>query len=187
MDRGSNACPHLPPCPGHMDYRSLNRFGGRRDAEFYLVAQKYSQYLWLQHLPARSILSLCRAMYAPLHKDDPIYATLPLPYAALFWLLKNSRDRGFLGNPRISFQHQSLRIKGPHQSRQRARAHAMWWLSRIALPELPADSKCKEPSAKIGDILQGLGLHGISGEAVLFQQVVENQSSAVPSAPLSGS
>ena len=62
-------------------------------------------------MPARAILALTRALYAaPPHSKDAIY---PVPYAALSGICQThgGQGAGFLGNPRISFQHQAQRMR----------------------------------------------------------------------------
>src|SRR5437762_2653522 len=59
-------CPHLPAAPASMDASALTAHGDERDAEFYLTALTYAQYLWQHGLAARAILKLDRALLADL-------------------------------------------------------------------------------------------------------------------------
>ncbi len=151
-----------------MTHKCLTAFGTERDAAFYLTALRYSQCLWLRALPARSILSLCRALYAPISAEDSVLKAYPLPYLAYRWLIENARHPGFLGNPRVSFQHQAARIRGADQDRLRARAHALWWLTRRSRPELGRDPECEEPEGSVDAVLASLARHGIRQEQDWF-------------------
>jgi hypothetical protein len=162
-------CPLLPAALPHMSYRnlrtaapaSLNDTAGH--LQFFHTCLQYGQYLWLQQLPARAILALCRAIYLP---PQPLLKAAPCqPYCAITWLYLHPQKDAFLGNPRVSFFHQATRIAA-HRQLQRQRAWALWFLTVSCLPQLPADpdeAACALPGKT--DILNDLQQMGLPGEA----------------------
>jgi len=159
-----------------MSYRSLSTFGAVRDDRFYIAALHYAQTLWLRGLSARALLAATRALYANPRPDGEALAQWPLPYRAIHWICSAHDGHGFLGNPRISYQHQAGRITGAAAERKRARAWAAWYLVRLALPELPGDPhhRIAEPSAAA--IHELLLRHGIPGEAQLWMEITSTSS-----------
>lgn len=159
-----------------MSHRDLSRLGARRDAEFYQTALRYSQYLWSQRYPARAILSLSRALYAPLVASDPVLEKHPLPYRGYGWMLAHYDGQGFIGNPRISFQHQCLRIRGRNGETRKARAHALWWLTCRLRPDLDGDPRCVEPDRSFESVCERLRIWGLPQERFWFAQAVDEQT-----------
>ncbi|WOO42549.1 hypothetical protein [Rubellicoccus peritrichatus] len=169
MDESPNICPYLPNADPGMDWRSLNRFGKRRDVEFYEVALRYAQDLWLRGLAARALLSVDRALYADLQGDEPILKRWPLPYAAVPWMVMSTPDGTFIGNPRVHYQHLADRVKGDRQAQKKWRAWACWALVRKCSPDLPPDPKHRvvEPSHEA--IRNGLTDFGIPDEVEMWE------------------
>ena len=62
-------CPLLPAAPPEMDARALTAHGDERDADFYVTALTYGQYLWQRGLAARAILKVDRALLADLRGE----------------------------------------------------------------------------------------------------------------------
>lgn len=155
-----------------MSFRSLNQFGKIRDGKFYITALKYSQYLWLQNLPARSILALNRALFTNLQGNEPELELWPIPYQPLKWILQNYSGNVFWGNPRISYQHIASRVRGHKKDQRRWRAWACWLLVRQVLPQLRPDDKdiINEPDNE--QIIDGLIKYGISDEDKIFKTVL---------------
>ena len=122
-----------------MTHTCLTRLGPRRDGEFYLTALGYAQHLWRVRRPARAILAATRGLYCPLSGDEPELIRCPWPYAAIGWMIQHAPPDVFLGNPRISFQHQAGRMRGDGQRRRVTRAWAVWHIVRKVAPELPGD------------------------------------------------
>ncbi|MFP4156921.1 MAG: hypothetical protein ACLFU4_04820 [Opitutales bacterium] len=163
-------CPHLPPVDQPMNHCCLTGLP-RNSPAFYLAAQRYGNFLWQRGHAGRAILALTRSLYTDLAPDDPIYPKWPLPYAALGWiLLRHPRD-DFPGNPRISFQHQATRLRGPNADCHRARAWAVWALVRRSKPQLPGDARDPVPEPTPDEIEQGLEAHGHPGEAKLWRKI----------------
>ncbi len=159
-----------------MDWRCLHAFGKVRDIEFYLMALRYAQYLWLDGYAGRAILTMTRGLYAELDGCEAQLARWPLPYRALQWFLLNYReDYGFLGNPRISYQHQAGRIRGRRQRRLSWRAWACWHIVRQSRPDLEADRRHPIEEPEKIDIITGLKTHGIAGELEIWQAVVDDR------------
>lgn len=166
-------CPFLPDCPERMDYRDLNELRHERGEALYIAALRYSQYLWLSGLTARAILALNRGLFTSLTGREQALESWPMPYKALAWLLYYHDGRGFLGNPRISYQHIADRVRGPEQTLKRVRAWACWHLVRAACPAMPGDPKhaVREPTQEE----TGLELDpvGLVGERVLWSAALE--------------
>lgn len=165
-------CPFLPPFRAGLDYRHLRAHRGGQGGNIIPAALEYAQTLWMAELPARSILALTRALYAmPPHAEDAAY---PVPYAALAWICQThaGRGAGFLGNPRISFQHQAQRMRLAPVEQRRARAWAAWFIAARALPDFPDDvrSEAERPTGR--EVAASLRQQTSPAEADLWQGVV---------------
>lgn len=147
---------------------------------FYLTAQRYGNALWQKGFAGRALLALTRALYCELSPDAAVYQAWPLPYRALAWILHQHPSHDFPGNPRISFQHQATRIRGPRHPLLRSRAWAVWALACKAKPDLPGDTRnpVTEPSPEW--IAQQLETHGHPHEAALWLQVLKSESHPKP-------
>ncbi|MFT5192947.1 MAG: hypothetical protein ACI957_006008 [Verrucomicrobiales bacterium] len=156
----------------------MGPFRKERGAAFYETALTYAGSLWLQGLPARSVLLINRALSADLRGDESILETWPLPYAAVRWVMENRPDdleTHFIGNPRRHYQHLATRMVPPRRMQRRWRAWACWYIAAQVLPEteFPGDALqireegVMEPSFE--DIGEGLEMHGIIGERALWE------------------
>ncbi len=146
-----------------MDYRDLRAHPRGAGTAYYTTALTYAQHLWTRGLPARAILALARALYTDL--GPRARPPLPLPYAALRWICANHPPGSFLGNPRLSFQHQARRMRGPRLECRRARAWAAWKVCATSLPLLPDDWQDPLPPPDTAGIAASLRRHGHPGEA----------------------
>ncbi|MDB6168886.1 MAG: hypothetical protein JWM88_1750 [Verrucomicrobia bacterium] len=165
-------CPHLPPFRGGLDWRALHRFrDDERGADFYFACLEYGQSLWTRGFAARSLLCLDRAFGAELRGDESALRDWPLPYAAMAWLIANTPEGVFLGNPRVHFQHYAGRMKVPRCDQRRWRAWACWALARAIRPELPGDPKHAVEEPTLERIKAELENHGLPGEAALWSAV----------------
>lgn len=154
-----------------LDYRHLRIHRGGAETGIVFAALEYAQSLWMAVLPARSILALTRALYAaPPHSKDAIY---PVPYAALSWICQThgGQGAGFLGNPRISFQHQAQRMRLEPVARRRARAWAAWYLAAQALPRFPDDALNLEERPTREGVAAALEAEASAAEALLWLNV----------------
>lgn len=165
-------CPHLPAVSREeiLDHKLLRRHGEARDAAFYLDALRYGHYLWQHGQAGRAILSISRALYAKIDAQDSCLLRQPLPYAALAWIMRHHHSDDFPGNPRISFQHQAVRLRGERRELRAARAWAVCALAAAARPQLPHDDKC--PLLEQPEISDLLERHGHPGEVVQWQEVL---------------
>lgn len=161
-------CPHLPAAATTMSHRCLGELN-KHTPGFYFKALQYGQYLWLNGHAGRAILAVTRALYADLAADELILQEWPLPYAALSWIVANHPGNDFPGNPRISFQHQATRLRGPRQEQRRARAWAVWALVCQQKPELPGDPAATAAEPTLERINQLLHTHGHPCEAALWR------------------
>lgn len=153
-----------------MSYRVLQVHGKNRSGDFYLSALRYGHHLWRDGLPGRALLALTRALYADVAADDPILIRHPLPYAAIRWIVATHDKDDFPGNPRISYQHQALRLRGPRSPIRRARAWAAWAIVRSTRPKLPGDPAIPSPEPRIEEIETLLLHHGHPGEVALWRE-----------------
>jgi hypothetical protein len=158
-----------------MDATALTVHGPSRDGEFYRSALTYAHYLWQHGQVARSILKLDRALGADLQGHESVLKEWPLPYAAMAWVLRHAPPGVFIGNPRVHFQHLADRMNEPRREQRRWRAWACWGLSRVVMPQLPGDPKHAVVEPTFDLIRQKLDEHGLPGEAVLWEKVLENQ------------
>ncbi|MGC9450551.1 MAG: hypothetical protein ACP5I4_03815 [Oceanipulchritudo sp.] len=157
MEKPPPICPRLPLPVGPMTYRDLRAAKDRGAQIFHQAALRYAHFLWLENMPARAILALCRALYL---EPSELPGGTAAPYGAYAWILRQYRGGGFLGNPRISFHHQATRM----DSRMvlfRQRAWAMWQITNRIRPELPPEAGCVEqppPPDRLADYLNRRGL-----------------------------
>ena len=176
---GWTPCPHLPVPIEPLTHRIMSPFRKERGEAFYETALTYAGSLWLQGLPARSLLLINRALSADLKGDEPILDTWPLPYAAVRWILGNRPDNletHFIGNPRRHYQHLATRMVPPRKPQRQWRAWACWYIAAKVLPEteFPGDALqireegVLEPSFQ--DISEGLESHGITDERTIWEQ-----------------
>jgi hypothetical protein len=160
-----------------MSYRDLRPERLQHPGDLFEAACRYAQYLWLQQLPARSLLALCRALYL-----DPDLAPTgsEQPYKAVVWILRHAHMGGFLGNPRVSFFHQAVRTN-PHRFLQRERAAALWYLTRRARPDLPPDPEEWTAPPRPDFLAHQLDDHGLPGEGSLFEKALQEPFPGSPS------
>lgn len=154
-----------------MNHRSLTE-PGKDTPGFYFKALQYGNYLWQTGHAGRAILAVTRALYADINEEGPVLVDWPLPYAALKWIIAKHDSDDFPGNPRISFQHQASRLRGPRQELRRARAWAVWAIIRKARPSLPGDpaDPVVEPCEQ--EIQARLDEFGHPNEAELWARVL---------------
>lgn len=152
-----------------MDASALTAHGDERDAEFYLSALTYAQYLWQQGQAARAILKLDRALLSDVRGDDAELRNWPLPYRPMAWFLRNAPADVFIGNPRVHFQHLADRMNEPRREQRRWRIWACWQICRKVRPEFPPDVKHAVVEPTAAEIARRLQAHGIPGEAALWE------------------
>ena len=150
-----------------------------RGVTFYETALTYANSLWLQGLPARSLLLINRAFSADLDGTESVLQRCPLPYAAVRWILEHrpQDEAHFIGNPRRHYQHLATRMVPPRREQRSWRAWACWSLAEQLLPpdSFPPDSlqieteSVVEPSRQ--QIAEGLETYGIPGERHLWEAV----------------
>jgi hypothetical protein len=160
-------CPFLPVPERPLGPQATRSLGGDRGVAFYEAALNYGHSLWLRGLPARAILLLNRAMGCDLDGDEAIVQRWPMPYEAMVWVLQSRKIEDFIGNPRRHWQHLATRMVEPRKELRTARAWACWHLSRLVLPDYPADELqieregVVEPAvAEIEAWIDGMGLPG---------------------------
>jgi hypothetical protein len=143
----------------------------QRGEDFYFRALECAASLWLQALPAQSLLLINRAFSADL-SAGPAH---PLPYAAVAWILERRGGGGFIGNPRRHYQHLATRMVEPRAALRTARAWACWHLADAHLPQdgFPTDTeqlaaeKISAPGRE--KVATSLTLLGLPAETALWE------------------
>jgi hypothetical protein len=161
MSFKSSICPYLPLVSQVLTAEHLSDLKDHRGEQFYAAALRYAHSLWLQGLPARTLLVLDRALGADLKGNEPELKSWPLPYAAVSWVITHAQPGQYLSNPRIHYQHLATRVRGPRAELRRWRAWACWSIARKQLPHLSPDHKqqIQEPTnQEIADHLKKFGL-----------------------------
>ena len=128
------SCPFLPAAPEVLkptDIKHLRLQGG---SVAYLAALTCAQSLWLQALPAQTLLQLNHALAADIDPNDPAIQSWPLPYQAIIWIFKNRHPSEFIGNPVRHYQHLATRVSGPRLELRSWRAWACFHLAQQCLP-----------------------------------------------------
>ena len=167
-------CPFLPTVEAPLRAVAMKQCGKSRDRDFYLLALQCAQSLWLQGLPAQSLLLINRSMSADHSADPEMCDQWKMPYAAAAWVMQNCNEEQFIGNPRRHYQHLATRMVEPRKELRSWRAWACWALACKIDPDLPADTKqieeegIVEPSHEI--IYKELSRLGIANEADYWQQ-----------------
>ena len=167
-------CPFLPSVDRVHRAVEMKALGKNRGAEFYQLALTCAQSLWLQGLPAQSILLLNRAFSADLRDEEEVLQDWPLPYAAMHWVMSHRNEEQFIGNPRRHFQHLATRMVEPRKVQRSWRAWACWAYACQIFPEYPADEKqiaeegIIEPAQ--AEIAKGLRENGLPGEDLLWER-----------------
>lgn len=155
-----------------MDAGALTAHGDERDADFYLTALTYGQYLWQRGLAARAILKLDRALLADVRGDEPVLRDWPLPYAPIGWMLKHTPLDIFIGNPRVHFQHLADRMNEPRRELRRWRIWGAWAVCRAVRPEFPDDPKHEVREPTLEEIAAQLDARGIPGETTVWRDAL---------------
>lgn len=169
-------CPHLPEATEPLSAVAMKRCGKDRGRDFYLLALQCAQSLWLQGLPAQSLLLINRAMGADHQSDPEMCGQFPMPYQAAAWVMRARTEEQFIGNPRRHYQHLATRMVEPRKEQRSWRAWGCWYLSCNLFPDYPADEKqiaeegIIEPSYDL--IVEQLDALGIAGETKTWQSTV---------------
>ena len=169
-------CPHLPEAKTPLRAAAMKECGTDRGRKFYRLALRCAQSLWLQGLPAQSLLLLNRAFAADHLSDPEMCREDPLPYRAAAWIMQNREAEQFIGNPRRHFQHLATRMVEPRKEIRSWRAWACWQLACLIFPDYPADEKQIREERVIepdeDEIFRQLEKHGVPGEAQLWRSVI---------------
>lgn len=167
-------CPFLPEVDRPMRAVDMRSLGADRGSDFYERALQCAQSLWLQGLPAQSLLLMNRAFSADLEGDEEVLTRWALPYRAMVWVMSHRSEDFFIGNPRRHFQHLATRMVEPRKAIRSWRAWACWRYACLIFPDYPADEKQLEEEGvtepKDAAIAAGLDQYGIPGEANLWRE-----------------
>tara|TARA_R110000850_G_scaffold20717_32_gene61553 strand:- start:301 stop:795 length:495 start_codon:yes stop_codon:yes gene_type:complete len=155
----------------------MKSLGAERGEDFYIHALECAQSLWLQGLPAQSILLMNRAFSSDLGGSEGRLSEWPLPYEAMKWVMSERTDDQFIGNPRRHFQHLATRMVEPRKELRSWRAWACWWLACQVFPDYLADEEqlANEPIAEpsFSQIRGNLLRIGLPGESEKWEGVAD--------------
>lgn len=167
------ACPHLPLPSRPLTAASIRQIGGDRGPAFYFLALECAQALWLNRLPAQSLLLINRAFSASLDPEDAVLRHWPLPYVAAAWVMRHREPDDFIGNPRRHYQHLATRMVEPRRDLRTWRAWACWAVARSIFPGLPPDERQLAEEGVIEPDPQTIASHlhqlGLPGEPDLWR------------------
>lgn len=172
-------CPYLPNYQPGMSWRDLDRARGIHKEMYFVTTQSYAQYLWESGATARALLALLKAIYSEVPESCAINGPWPLPYRAFGWMIRHHPGDTFMGNPRISLQHQATRGIALREPLRCARAWAVWLIACKADPSLEPDRSdpVKELSeTEIATLLQN---HGLPGETDLWIAAIQSTKSGI--------
>lgn len=158
---------------GEMTYKDLRPYRDNQRDEFFAVALRYANYLWMQGLPARALLAMDRALFADLRETDQVLNDYEIPYCALVWFLRNPQEGKFIGNPRVHYQHLADRVQGERSEIKKWRTWACWYLTCLACPGLEGDPSHTFDAPTQKTILKGLEEYGISQDIRHFNRATE--------------
>ena len=165
---GQEICPFLPEPGAPLQAAEMKAFGKDRGVDFYRRALECAQSLWLQGLPAQSMLLMNRAFAAELSEEDTLGTGFALPYEAMHWVMSHRKEEQFIGNPRRHFQHLATRMVEPRKDLRSWRAWACWKYACQIFPDYPADLDQLEkegiPEATEEEIREQLDRLGLAGE-----------------------
>jgi hypothetical protein len=164
-------CPFLPSSARRYSWRDLAEFRENQGAELYQRCLEYGQQLWLDHLPARALLAVDRALYCDIPAEAAILKKWPLPYQAIAWLVSQPTEH-FTGNARVHYQHLADRVRGERADIKKWRAWAAWAVVRKARPDLSSDPRHKVIEPTHREILQGLKSFGLPEEPTWWEKSI---------------
>lgn len=143
MEPLDNQCPFLPALTSPLASTHTRRHRAQCSFEYYQACQELAQSQWIEGKPAQAILQLDKAMMATLRADENCLNTHPIPYAAILWIIQQSKGTYFLGNPVRHFQHLATRMnwKQPNPALRITRAWCCLHITEAYYPrfEYPRD------------------------------------------------
>jgi hypothetical protein len=97
-------CPHLPEIDTPLPITHTRKHRESCGSDYFQACLELAQSLWRSGSPAQAILQLDKSFMAQTTKN------LPLAYHAILWIIQNTPDDQFLGNPVRHFQHLASRM-----------------------------------------------------------------------------
>tara|TARA_B110000908_G_scaffold156561_1_gene195854 strand:- start:2913 stop:3449 length:537 start_codon:yes stop_codon:yes gene_type:complete len=97
-------CPHLPEIYTPLPITHARKHRESCGSDYFQACLELAQSLWRSGSPAQAILQLDKSFMAQTTKN------LPLAYHAILWVIQNTPDDQFLGNPVRHFQHLASRM-----------------------------------------------------------------------------
>ena len=98
------SCPHLPSIQESLPITHTRQHRKDCDLEYFNACLELAQSLWRTGSPAQAILQIDKSFMAT-HT-----ASLLPCYLSILWIVKNTPDDQFLGNPVRHFQHLASRM-----------------------------------------------------------------------------
>ncbi len=124
------ACPHLPDIQFSLPITHTRAHRNECCAAYFQACLELAQSLWRSGFPAQAVLQLDKSFMVRHPKN------LPLAYHAIIWLIKNTPEDQFLGNPVRHFQHLASRMnmKQPNAELRIWRAWICFHLAELSFP-----------------------------------------------------
>ena len=172
-------CPYLPSCGRTLSWRDLAAWRDDQGPGLYLTCLEYGQQLWLDRLPARSLLAVDRALYCDVDPADEAVRAYPPPYRAIGWMVGQPSE-GFTGNARVHYQHLADRVRGDRAEVKQWRAWAAWAIVRQARPDLPGDPRHAVVEPGLAEIAARLRAVGGDAETAEWRRALVDHTHTSP-------
>lgn len=132
----NSTCPHLPTIEAPLPITYTREHRQACDLKYFSACLELAQSLWRTGAPAQAILQIDKSFMAS-HTES----LLPC-YLSILWIIKNTPDNQFLGNPVRHFQHLASRMNmsQPNAELRIWRAWACLHLTEKLFPQNGADS-----------------------------------------------
>ena len=127
----NSPCPHLPKIDKLLPVTHAKKYREHCGLDYFLACLELAQSLWRAGAPAQAILQLDKSFMAN-HTEDisPIYQSI-------LWIIQNTPETQFIGNPVRHFQHLASRMnmKQPNAELRIWRAWACLHLTEKYAPK----------------------------------------------------
>lgn len=136
------ACPHLPDILHALPITHTKAHRKTCGPDYFQACLELAQSLWRSGFPAQAILQLDKSFMADAQKNLPL--AFSHSYQAIIWIIQNSPNDQFLGNPVRHFQHLATRMnmKQPNAELRIWRAWACLHLAeKCSKPHFPRDQE----------------------------------------------
>ncbi|MFT5904516.1 MAG: hypothetical protein ACI9E1_000091 [Cryomorphaceae bacterium] len=97
-------CPHLPEIDTPLPITHTRKHRESCGSDYFQACLELAQSLWRSGSPAQAILQLDKSFMASITED------ISQTYQAIIWIIQNTPENQFLGNPVRHFQHLATRM-----------------------------------------------------------------------------